>query len=56
MDALDILRNRLPPGAVTADAEVLDEHAIDSWALALLRRIRGDHLEPPRDSNSRPMQ
>jgi alkyldihydroxyacetonephosphate synthase len=47
MDALDLLRNRLPPGAVTADAEVLGEHAIDSWALALLRRVRGDQLELP---------
>lgn len=47
MDALDILRNRLPSGAVAADAEVLGEHAIDSWALALLRRVRGDHLELP---------
>ena len=47
MDALDLLRNRLPPEAVAVDAEVLGEHAIDSWALALLRRVRGDHLELP---------
>lgn len=47
MDALDILRDRLPPGTVTADAEVLGGHAIDSWALALLRRVRGDQLELP---------
>ena len=47
MDALDILRNRIPPEAVAVDAEVLGEHAIDSWALALLRRVRGDQLELP---------
>jgi alkyldihydroxyacetonephosphate synthase len=44
---LDILRNRLPPGAVATDAEILAERAIDSLALALLRRVRGDELPVP---------
>ncbi len=39
--------SRLPPGAVATDAEVVGEHAIDSWALALLRRVRGDQLPVP---------
>ena len=47
MDTLDILASRLPDGAVTADAEILRERAIDSWALALLRRVRGDELPVP---------
>jgi alkyldihydroxyacetonephosphate synthase len=47
VDALDTLRNRLPPGAVATDAEILRDHAIDSWALALLRRVRGDALPFP---------
>ena len=47
MDALDLLRNRLPPGAVATDAQTLSERAIDSWALALLRRVRGDQLPAP---------
>jgi alkyldihydroxyacetonephosphate synthase len=47
VNALDILRNRLPPGAVATDAEILGERAIDSWALALLRRVRGDELPVP---------
>ncbi len=47
VDALDILRNRLPPGAVATDADTLGGRAIDSWALALLRRVRGDQLPVP---------
>ena len=47
MDTLDILASRLPDGAVVTDAEVLRERAIDSWALALLRRVRGDELPAP---------
>ena len=47
MSALDILSNRLPPGAVATDAGILRERAIDSWALALLRRVRGDQLPVP---------
>ena len=47
MNALDILRNRLPPGAVATDGEILRERAIDSWTLALLRRVRGDELPVP---------
>ena len=38
---------RLPPGAVVTDAESLRERATDSWALALLRRARGDALAMP---------
>jgi alkyldihydroxyacetonephosphate synthase len=47
VDTLDILVSRLPAGAVVADAEVLRARAIDSWALALLRRARGDELPSP---------
>ena len=47
MSALDILRDRLPAGAVATDAEILGERAIDAWALALLRRVRGDQLPVP---------
>jgi alkyldihydroxyacetonephosphate synthase len=44
---LDLLVERLPPGAVVTDAEILRERAIDSWTLALLRRTRGDALAMP---------
>ena len=47
VDTLDILVSRLPAGAVVADAETLRERAIDCWALALLRRARGDELPLP---------
>jgi len=47
VDTLDILVGRLPDGEVVTDAEVLRERAIDSWALALLRRVRGDELPAP---------
>ena len=47
MDSLDLLAGRLPPGAVTTDAGLLHGRAIDSWALALLRRARGDDLPAP---------
>jgi alkyldihydroxyacetonephosphate synthase len=47
VDTLDILVSRLPDGAVTTDPETLRERAIDSWALALLRRVRGDDLPVP---------
>jgi alkyldihydroxyacetonephosphate synthase len=47
VNALDTLRNRLPSGAVATDGEILGERAIDSWALALLRRVRGDELPVP---------
>ena len=47
MDTLEILAGRLPDGEVVTDAEVLRERAIDSWALALLRRVRGDELPAP---------
>jgi alkyldihydroxyacetonephosphate synthase len=42
-----MLAQRLPAGAVAADAETLRERAIDCWALALLRRARGDELARP---------
>ena len=42
-----MLVSRLPDGAVRTDAEMLRERAIDSWALALLRRVRGDELPVP---------
>jgi len=47
VDPIDILVGRLPGGAVTTDAEILRDRAIDSWALALLRRVRGDDLPVP---------
>jgi len=47
VDILNLLASRLPDGAVTTDAEILRERAIDSWALALLRRVRGDELPLP---------
>ena len=47
MDTLNVLASRLPDGAVTTDAQILRERAIDSWALALLRRARGDELPVP---------
>ena len=47
MSPLDILVSRLPNGTVRTDAEIRRERAIDSWALALLRRVRGDELPLP---------
>jgi alkyldihydroxyacetonephosphate synthase len=47
VDPLDILVSRLPGGTVSTDAEILRERAIDSWALALLKRVRGDELPAP---------
>ncbi len=47
VSALDLLVSRLPDGAVRTDAETLRERAIDSWTLALLRRVRGDELPAP---------
>ena len=47
MDPIDTLAGRLPAGAVTTDAGLLRDRAIDSWALALLRRVRGDELPIP---------
>ena len=47
MDILDVLAGRLPDGAVSTDAGLLRDRAIDSWALALLRRCRGDELPVP---------
>jgi alkyldihydroxyacetonephosphate synthase len=44
---LDILAGRLPEGTVSTDPETLRAHAIDSWPLALLRRVRGDDLPEP---------
>ena len=47
MNTIDVLASLLPDGAVTADPETLRDRAIDSWALALLRRVRGDELPVP---------
>jgi alkyldihydroxyacetonephosphate synthase len=47
VDTLDVLTRRLPDGAVSTDAGLLRDRAIDSWALALLRRARGDDLAVP---------
>jgi alkyldihydroxyacetonephosphate synthase len=47
VDPFDDLAGRLPDGAVTTDAEILRDRAVDSWALALLRRVRGDDLPVP---------
>jgi len=47
VDTLNLLASRLPDGAVSTDAQILRERAIDSWALALLRRVRGDELPVP---------
>ena len=42
-----MLVSRLPAGTVRTDAQTRRERAIDSWALALLRRVRGDDLPTP---------
>jgi alkyldihydroxyacetonephosphate synthase len=47
VDTLDVLVGRLPDGAVSTDASLLRDRAIDSWALGLLRRSRGDELPVP---------
>ena len=48
MSPLDILASRLPGGTISTDPQTLRQHAIDSWSLALLRRVRGDDLPGPR--------
>jgi alkyldihydroxyacetonephosphate synthase len=48
VSSLDILASRLPGGTVSTDPQTLRHHAIDSWSLALLRRVRGDDLPEPR--------
>ncbi len=47
MSPLDILAGRLPGGAISTDPQTLRNHAIDSWSLARLRRVRGDDLPEP---------
>ena len=47
MSSLDILAGRLPAGTISTDPQALHHHAIDSWSLALLRRVRGDDLPEP---------
>jgi alkyldihydroxyacetonephosphate synthase len=44
---LDTLAGRLPGGTISTDPQALHDHAIDSWSLALLRRVRGDDLPEP---------
>jgi alkyldihydroxyacetonephosphate synthase len=47
VSSLDILAGRLPDGTVSTDRQTLRRSAIDSWSLALLRRVRGDDLPEP---------
>ena len=47
MSSLDILAGRLPDGTVSTDRPTRRQCAIDSWSLALLRRVRGDDLPEP---------
>jgi len=47
VESLDALARRLPEGAVRTEPQVLRERAIDAWALALLRQVRGDELARP---------
>jgi alkyldihydroxyacetonephosphate synthase len=47
VESLDVLARRLPEGAVSTEPQILRERAIDSWALALLRQVRGDELPGP---------
>jgi alkyldihydroxyacetonephosphate synthase len=47
VSSLDILAGRLPDGTVSTDRQTLRHSAIDSWSLALLRRVRGDDLPEP---------
>ena len=47
MESLDVLVSRLPEGTVVTEPQILRERAIDSWALALLRQVRGDDLPLP---------
>src|SRR5690242_10726176 len=48
VSSLDFLASRLPGGTISTDPQALREHAIDSWSLALLHRVRGDDLTEPR--------
>ncbi len=47
VNSLDLLVSRVGDDAVVTDAAVLREHAVDHWALALLRRARGDEVTLP---------
>jgi alkyldihydroxyacetonephosphate synthase len=47
VSSLDILAGRLPDGTISTDRQILRRSAIDSWSLALLRRVRGDDLPEP---------
>jgi alkyldihydroxyacetonephosphate synthase len=47
VSSLDILASRLPDGTLSTDEQTRREHAIDSWSLASLRRVRGDDLPEP---------
>src|SRR6266700_6302404 len=47
VSSLDILAGRLPDGTISTDPQRLRHSAIDSWSLALLRRVRGDDLPEP---------
>src|SRR5690349_23972713 len=42
-----MLAGRLPDGTISTDRQARCQSAIDSWPLALLRRVRGDDLPEP---------
>ena len=42
-----MLAGRLPDGTISTDRQTRRQSAIDSWPLALLRRVRGDDLPEP---------
>lgn len=47
VESLDVRLCRLSEGTVVTDPQTLRERAIDSWALAMLRQVRGDELLLP---------
>ena len=47
MSSLDFLASRLPGDTISTDPQTRRHGAIDSWSLALLRRVRGDDLPEP---------
>src|SRR5690242_21941503 len=42
-----MLAGRLPDGTISIGRQTRRQSAIDSWPLALLRRVRGDDLPEP---------
>ena len=47
VSSLDMLAGRLPDGTISTGRQTRRQSAIDSWPLALLRRVRGDDLAEP---------